>query len=181
MYHGASVISFRVIECMAWIGRMFAGFAGLQIWMPYDHTGLMTTLYRSSLFLRLKFDFSRSLSKWRRELSCFRFCLACFNQVNLLSRVIPRYLVDWWSGIGLLLNFSGGHSLLFSEKFTCVDFSLLILIFQFLAQDSILFKCNCKCWDAILENVFDISIAVSSANEVRRVWFDVRISAVKVL
>jgi len=149
--------------------------------MAYGHTGLMITLYRNSLFLRLKFDFSIGLSRWRREFSCFRFCLVWFDQVNLLSKVISRYLVDWWTGIGLLLNFSGGHSLLFSEKFTCADFSSLILIFQFLAQDSILFKCNFKCWDAISENLFDVSIAVSSANEARRVWFDLGKSAVKIL
>jgi hypothetical protein len=160
---------------------MFAGLAGTQIWIPYGHTGLIINFYRSNLFLRLKFDFNRGLRRWRREFSCFRFCLVWFDQVNLLPRVIPSCLVDWWNGISLLLIFSGGHSLLFIEKFTSVVFSSLILIFQFLAQDSILFRCEWKSWDAILEILFDESIAVSSVNEVRRIWFVVDISAVKIL
>lgn len=142
---------------------------------------LLFTLYRSSLFLRLMFDFGRGLSRWRRELSCFRFCLVWFDQINLLSRVVPRYLVDWWSGICLLLHFSEGHSLLFSEQFTDADLSSLILIFQSLDKDSILLKRNCKCWDAISGNLFDVSIAVLSANEARWVWFDVGISEVEIL
>lgn len=148
MYQGAPVKSLSVMDWKAWIGRIFAGLAGPQIWMPYDQIGLIITLYSSSLFLRLKLDFSRGLSRWRRELSCLRFCLVWLDQVSLLSRVMPKYLVDWLSGICLLLNFSGGQSNFFRDKFTWEELLSLILIFQFLAQDSILFKCSCKCWDA---------------------------------
>jgi len=111
MYHGAPVISLRVIidwkaekgECLrVELGPKF----GCRM------TILMIALYSSSsLFLRLEFDFSRGLSRWRRELGCFRFCLVWFDQVNLLFRMIPRYWLTGEVEIGLLLN-EWGYSLL---------------------------------------------------------------------
>lgn len=103
IYHGASVRSLNVIYCKAWIGRILTGLAGaLNL---NDDSSLIICI--AVICFETQIILSRHLSRWKRELGRFCFCLMWFHPVNLLSRVIHRYLVDWWSRIGLLLNFIG--------------------------------------------------------------------------
>jgi len=145
---------------------MFEGFAGPQIAIPWDQTGLMIDLYIISLFWNgiLEFSSDRMLGESIVRWFSFRWG----PQVSLLSSVMPKYLISFWTGMGTLFIISWGHSRgdCFNVKATCTDFSVLILIFHFLAHLSILLAWS---WSPEQYSLFSRAVEISSVR--RWTWW----------
>ena len=104
--------------------------------------------------------------------------MLCYFHVNLLSRVMPRYLTVSLSGTVILLMDTCGQVCFRSVKVTCVDSFSLILKPHLWKHFSIESRPRWRVDEAIVGLAWDANSAVSSANVAMVIAVDIGKSAV---
>ena len=112
------------------------------------------------------------------SLSCFDLSVMCCFHVNLLSRVMPRYLTVSLLGTVILLMVTCGQACFRSVKVTCVDFFSLILKPHLWNHFSIESRSHWRVDEAIIGLAWGANSAVSSANVAIVISVDIGKSAV---
>lgn len=163
IYQGADVIVRREIDWKASIVFNCDGLAQPHIWAPYDQIGRSIALYKINLLWSGSLDFSTGRSRCSLEFSDFLLFLRWGPQVNLLSKIIPRYFTWDEEGIGISWRVGVGRFFLFRVKGTWTDLAALILIFQLEDHLSIRSRWFWRALNATVGFLSDDRIAVSSA------------------
>ena len=112
------------------------------------------------------------------SLSCLDLSTICCFQVNLLPRVIPRYLTVSLLGTVILLMETYGQVCFCSVKLTCVDFFSLISKPHLWNHFSIESRPRWRVDETIFGLAWDANSAVSSTNVAMVISVDIGKSAV---
>ena len=112
------------------------------------------------------------------SLSCLDLSTICCFHVNLLSRVMPRYLTVSLLGTVILLMETCGQVCFRNVKVTCVDYFSLILKLHLWNHFSIEPRPRWREDEAVVGLAWDANSAVSSANVAMVIPVDIGRSAV---
>jgi len=163
MYGGALSSFLRAMYWKVWI--LFEFLALPHSWMPQVHTGLIKDLYMSSFALILV-NLLLLINVLRRRKREFKFnCLDLiwWAQVNLQSRVSPRYLTAWEFEIVIPWMETAGQGVNLRVKVQCTDFDWFIFNRQLVYHSSMRKRWFWRWREAITGSLFTEIIALSSA------------------
>jgi hypothetical protein len=97
--------------------------------------------------------------------ACLRFLTMCSFHVSLVSRVIPRYLVSTFRGIGILFRYMSGDWRCCKVNVMWLDLVSLIFMRHLAIQVWIEWRCDCRSVEATVGSSWEERIVMSSAKE----------------